>query len=156
MQKYIFFIVIVLMSSCEHYKEIHVTSLENVKIRSIEGKKIELELTVKANNPNFYGVKLKQLEGEMFAQNNLIGKVELVDPTKIKRKSENTYSIPVRLQLENGVLFRFVQLALRKHVDVQIKGVAKGSVFLISKTETFEFSKSIDGKFFNIQSLLNK
>jgi LEA14-like dessication related protein len=144
------------MFSCETYKEINVTSLENVKVKNIEGKTIDLELIVKTDNPNFYGVKLKKLEGEVYAQNYLIGTVKLIDATKIKRKSENNYSVPVRLQLENGILLRFVQLALKNKVQVKVKGFAKASVLLISKKEDFEFSKSIDGKFFNIQSLLNK
>ena len=145
-----------LFFSCETYKEIDVTSLENVKVKNIEGKIIDLELIVRANNHNFYGVKLKKLEGEVFAQNNLIGTVKLIDATKIKRKSENSYSVPVRIYLENGVLFRFVQLALKNKVEVKVKGFAKASVFLVSKKENFEFSKSIDGKFFNIKSLLTK
>jgi len=149
MNRYILFISIFLLFSCESYKEITLTSLDNVKV-----KNFEVLLTV--NNPNLYGVKIKALEGEFFAQNSLIGKVKLLDATKIKRKSENSYIVPLLLQLENGVLLRLVQLAMRENVEVKVKGFTKGKVFFINKKEDFEITKSIDGKFFNIKSLLRK
>lgn len=144
------------MFSCESYKEITLTSLDNVKVKNLERKEIHFEVLLTVNNPNLYGVKIKALEGEFFAQNSLIGKVKLLDATKIKRKSENSYIVPLLLQLENGVLLRLVQLAMRENVEVKVKGFTKGKVFFINKKEDFEITKSIDGKFFNIKSLLRK
>jgi len=151
-----FIAFIFLFSSCETAKEIDIVKFEDVRIKKIEGKELDLEVDLSINNLNFYGVKLKEIKGELFVQNKLIGNIVLNDKVKIKRKSTNRYAIPFHIHLEEGVLIRFVQFSLQKHVDIQLKGFAKGTVYAIPRKEIFEFNKAIDGRFFNIKNILGK
>lgn len=157
MKKLIFlFILLFTISSCESYKDIKLTKFEDVRVKKIDGKELDFEVDIYLENPNFYGIKVKDIKGELFVQNKLLGNVVLSDKVKIKRKSTNRYAIPLHIHLEEGVLIRFVQFALQKHVDIEFKGYAKGAIYGLPKTENFVFTKSIDGRFFNIKSLLGK
>ena len=152
----ILFGLLFIFSSCETYKDLKLAKLEDIRMKNIDGKEIDFEVDIYIENPNFYGIKVKDIKGELFVQNKLLGNVVLNDKVKIKRKSTNRYAIPLHIHLEEGVLIRFVQFALQKHVDIELKGFAKGTVFAIPKTENFVFNKSIDGRFFNIKALLGK
>lgn len=150
------FSLLLVFSSCEAYKDVKLAKFEDVRVKNIDGKEIDFEVDISLNNPNFYGIKVKDIKGELFVQNKLLGNVVLNNKVKIIRKSTNRYTIPLHIHLEEGVLIRFVQFALQKHVDLEFKGYAKGAVYGLPKTEKFAFNKSIEGRFFNIKSLLGK
>ena len=144
-----------LFASCEVYKDINVEAFENVKASKMEGREIDLNLFLRIENPNFYAVKLKQIGIALLVNDKTIGYLKLDKNRKIKRKSTNVYSFPVHLTLEEGILLKMVQFALQRKVEVHIKGKVKGSVYGINQTENVDIVKSIDGKFFNLKSLLN-
>lgn len=144
-----------LFTSCEVYKDINVEAFENVKVSKMDGREIDLELFLRVENPNFYAVKLKQIDIDLLVNDKTIGSLSLDKNRKIKRKSTKIYSFPVNLKLEEGILLKMVQFALQRKVEVNLKGKVKGSVFGINQTETVDVVKSIDGKFFNLKSLLN-
>jgi len=144
-----------LFTSCEVYKNINIEAFENLKVSKMEGREIDLELILRVENPNFYAVKLKDIAVSLFVNNKTIGNLKLNKNRKIKRKSTKIYSFPVHLKLEEGILLKMVQFALQRKVEVNLKGKVKGSVFGINQTETVDVVKSIDGKFFNLKSLLN-
>ena len=144
-----------LFTSCEVYKDINVEAFENVKVSKMDGREIDLELFLRVENPNFYAVKLKQIDIALLVNDKTIGSLSLDKNRKIKRKSTKIYSFPVHLKLEEGILLKMVQFALQRKVEVNLKGKVKGSVFGINQTETVDVVKSIDGKFFNLKSLLN-
>ncbi len=147
--------IMFLFTSCEVYKDINVEAFENLKVSKMDGREIDLELFLRVENPNFYAVKLKQIDIHLLVNDKTIGSLSLDKNRKIKRKSTKIYSFPVNLKLEEGILLKMVQFALQRKVEVNLKGKVKGSVFGINQTETVDVVKSIDGKFFNLKSLMS-
>jgi LEA14-like dessication related protein len=112
-------------------------------------------LGVKIENPNFVSIKVKPSVVDVFVNDELIGKAYLEENLKLIRKKEDTYFAKVRIDLEDGALFKFVKYAMKLKVQLRVKGVVKGSVFGIPKKVDIDQVKEIDGSTFKIGNLLN-
>lgn len=116
----------------------------NFKITSFEGQHIEAEFSVDCDNPNGFGFKVKKANLDVSVEDMVMGTVKLNKKIKVKRKSKNTYTIPVSLDLENGALFKLMKLAGKDKVTLRIQGKVRGSVYGFSKSMDVDQSKTID------------
>ena len=121
----------------------------------MENKKLVLKLGVKIENSNFVSIKVKPSVVDVYVNDELIGKAYLEENLKLIRKKEDTYFAKVRIDLEDGALFKFVKYAMKLKVQLRVKGVVKGSVFGIPKKVDIDQVKEIDGSTFKIGNLLN-
>lgn len=132
------------LSGCD-FDEPDVSNLSNFKLKKIEGKHIEAEFNVDCDNPNSFGFKMKKANIDVLIADQLMGKITLDDKIKIKRKSNNTYTVPVTFDLENGALIKLMQLSLKKEVVLQFVGKVRGSVCGFSKSMDVNETRTIDG-----------
>lgn len=146
------FSLIFLLTSCFEVEELDFNGIDGVKIEKIEKKSLDINLGVKVMNPNGFTLKVKSSEVDVYAEDILIGKASIDHKIKIIRKKENTYTIPIHVDLEDGVLLKFIKFALKDKVKVRIKGFVKGSVLGISKKILVDETKEIEGKNFKFDS----
>ena len=116
----------------------------NFRIKSFEGQHIEAEFTVDCDNPNGFGFKVKKANLNISVEDMEMGVVKLDKKIKIRRKSKNTYTVPVSVDLENGALFKLIKLAGKDKVTLRIQGKVRGSVYGISKSMDVDQTKTID------------
>lgn len=153
MQKIILIsITIFLLSSCFEVEDLEFNGIEEIKLDKIEKKALDIHLGVKVMNPNGFTVKVKSSEVDVYAEDIMVGKATVNQKIKIIRKKENTYTIPIHVDLEDGVLLKFIKFALKDKVKVRIKGYVKGSVLGISKKIAIDETKEIEGKNFKLDS----
>jgi LEA14-like dessication related protein len=129
--------------------------MDGVKVERMENKKLALKLGVKIENPNFFSIKVKPSVVDVFVNEELIGKAYLDESIKLIRKKEDTYFANVRIDLEDGALFKFVKYAMKLKVQLRVKGIVKGSALGIPKKVEINQLKEIDGSTFKIDNLLN-
>ncbi len=155
MKKWIGIIIIplLLLSACS-FEEPNFGEAGNFKLQKLDGSHIECAFDVQIDNPNAIGFKIKKVAADITLENQVVGLVKLNDKIKIKRKSKNTYTIPLVIDLESGALITLMKNAGKKEVPVTIKGIAKGSVLGISKKMEFSETKKVNPG--DLKSLLGK
>ncbi|MDH4473413.1 MAG: LEA type 2 family protein [Fluviicola sp.] len=130
-----------------------ISNIGGFKLKKLDGQRIEAEFSVDCDNPNGFGFKVKKANIDVSANDQILGNVSLDKKVKVKRKSKNTYTIPVIIELEDGALFKIMQLSLSGEVTVLFKGKVRGSVCGIGKSFEVNESKKIDASSLNLDGL---
>ena len=130
-----------------------ISNIGNFKLIKLDGQRIEAEFSVDCDNPNGFGFKVKKANIDVSANEVILGNVSLDKKVKVKRKSKNTYTIPVIIELEDGALFKIMQLSLSGEVNLLFKGKVRGSVCGIGKSIEVNETKKIDASSLNLDGL---
>ena len=146
------FFSIFLLSSCFEVKNLDFKGVDGIKLGKLEKKSLDLSLNVTVFNPNGFSIKVKSSDVDVFADDQLLGKAKVVDHVKIFRKKEDSYLVPIHIDLEDGVLLKLIKFALKDKVNIHLKGFIKGSVLGITKKITIDEMKEIEGKNFKFDS----
>ena len=146
-KKRIYFLAIIfLVSSCFDYDDIDFKGIDNFKMEKFEGQKISFSMDVVLENPNSFSVKIKPSVVDVYLDDNLIGKTYLDQKVKIIKRKENSYFVPLHVELEDGLLIKLMKLSLKDKVKLRLVGNIKGSIYGISKKVKIDESKEIDPK----------
>jgi LEA14-like dessication related protein len=152
----IFILSFFLISSCTLFQDLEINGMDGIKLGKIEGKKLTINFGVKVENPNAYAIKIKPSTVDLFIDEDLVGKLVLTQTIKINKKKEDTYMVPLQIELADGSLLKFFKYTFKDKVTLRIKGKIKGSIWGISKKITIDEVKEIEGKLFNLESLMGK
>lgn len=138
-----------LLVGCE-FSEPDLSNFGKFRLTKLQGQHVEAEFNVDCENKNGIGFKMKKADIDVLVDDQLLGKITMNKKIKVPRKSKNTYTVPLVIELEKGTLLKLLQLSMRKEVTVHFKGKIRGSVCGISKSFKVDETKSIDGKLFNM------
>lgn len=133
-------------SSCANFEEPEFISSDGLKMGKIEGKKISLTADVVVSNPNWFGVKIRPSNLDVYIENQYMGKVYLEKKVKMKAKQESTLSMDLRAELADGAMITALKYANKENVKVHLTGKVKGGVWLFSKKIAIDETKTISGK----------
>lgn len=146
-QKLVYFLVVIfLVSSCFEYDDVDFKGVENFKMGKFEGQNISFSMDVKLDNPNKFSIKIKPSVVDVFIDEQLIGKTYLDQKVKIVKRKENSYFVPLHVELEDGILMKLMKYSLKDKVKLRLVGKVKGSVYGISKKVKIDETKEIDPK----------
>jgi LEA14-like dessication related protein len=143
--------LLVTFGSCS-VKDPEFSNLRDVKLIKMDGGRIDLQFTVDCDNPNGFGFKVKRSKLDVSVDGDALGVIALDEKIKIKRKSRNSYTVPVTVDLEDGALFRMVKYTTRKEVTVKVEGKVRGSVCGISKTMNVNEVRTVEGKMLRMKA----
>ncbi len=146
----------IILNSCIQFQEVEFKNMEDVKIEKVEGRKISMLLSVKLFNPNVFSIKIKPSNVNLYIEDQLVGKINLNNKVKIIKRTENTYFVPLQIDMEEGALLKFLKYSFKEKIKIHIKGVVKGSVFGITKKIEVDEIQEIDGKLFKLGSFIGK
>ncbi len=146
--KKIFFISILTLvfSSCANFEEPEFISSNGVKMGGIEGKKISLTADIIVSNPNWFGIKIKPSNLDVYIENQYMGKIFLEKKVKMKAKQESALSMDLRAELADGAMITALKYANKENVKVHLIGKVKGGVWIFSKKIAIDETKTISGK----------
>jgi LEA14-like dessication related protein len=135
----------VLLSSCE-FKDIELREFQDVEVSQIDKGKIEGTITVLLNNPNSFGVTVKEADFTIFAGKTEIGTAHLGQALKIEANEEKSY--PVKLEGDakdvlSGGISAVVGMLFGNDPKVVLKGEIKAKSFLISRTIPIEMETDL-------------
>jgi len=132
--KKIFFLCVLLIavSSCE-FDEPVVSGYSNFKFGKLEGKTLNVSFDATVDNDNGYGFKIKRGKLTVSVNDLEIGDIDLNKKIKIKRKSEHVYTVPLKLSLSDGALFRIAKLVSAEKFELKLDGTVRGSVMGFGK-----------------------
>ena len=76
---------LMLMGSCNLYKEVEVTELTQVQIGDISEEGVQVEIHMQVKNPNGYSVALTKSQVDVCIEGNRLGELELAEKIKIQK-----------------------------------------------------------------------
>ena len=136
-------------TSCE-FDEPDFSDVSNFKFKELKGNQLDFSFDVKVENTNSVGFKVKNGKVDVTGNGLELGTITLNEKIKVKRKSENTYTVPLTLDLTNGGLFRIIKLASDDEVELKLDGKVRGKVLGFGKSIDIHETKKIDGSLFKI------
>ena len=139
-------ILFLIVTSCANFEEPEFISSNGVKMGGIEGKKISLTADIVVSNPNWFVIKIKPSNLDVYIENQYMGKIYLEKKVKMKAKKESTLSMELRAELADGAMITALKYANKENVKVHITGKVKGGVWIFSKKIAIDETKSISGK----------
>ncbi|MNU96095.1 Late embryogenesis abundant protein [compost metagenome] len=131
--------LLVAISSCK-FVEPEVSGYSNFKFGKLEGKTLHVSFDATVDNPNGYGFKVKKGKLNVSINNLELGVIDLDKKIKVKRKSENVYTVPLQLSLSDGALFRIPKLLNAEKFELKLDGTVRGSIMGFGKN--FEVHKT--------------
>lgn len=120
------------VSSCK-FIEPEVSGYSNFRFGKLEGKTLNVSFDATVNNENGYGFKIKNGKLAVSINDLELGIIDLDKKIKVKRKSENVYTIPLQLSLSDGALFRIAKLVNANKFELKLDGKVRGSVMGFGK-----------------------
>jgi LEA14-like dessication related protein len=139
-------ILFLIVTSCANFEEPEFISSDGVKMGEMEGKKISLTADVKVSNPNWFSIKIKPSNLDVYIENQYMGKIYLEKKVKMKAKKESTLSMELRAELADGAMITALKYANKENVKVHLIGKVKGGVWIFSKKIAIDETKTISGK----------
>jgi len=137
------FSFVLLVSSCAVTAP-EIRGGESFNIEKIEGNKVNLNVGANIYNGNWFGIRVKPSNLELFLNDDFLGTVRLDKKVKLKRKSETAIDANLTATLENGAMGKAMRSALGGGLNVRMKGRVKAGVFIFSKKIDFDETKKID------------
>lgn len=154
MKKILFLCALVItVSSCE-FLEPEVSGYSNFKFGKLEGKTLNVSFDATVDNENSYGFKIKKGKLNVSVNNLEIGVIDLDKKIKIKRKSENVYTVPLQLSLSDGALFRIAKLIDDDKFELKLDGKVRGSVMGFGKNFDVHETRSLSSGDIKFDGLL--
>lgn len=135
--------VVGIVSSCS-YDDVELRGVENFDIERIDVKGAEVTGQIKIENPNNYSIKVTSSDADLFLNKTYGGKANLMAPILIPANFNGTVEAKIRADFDKGgasILPIMLSAALKKSVQVDIKGTLKARSFLISQKIDFEVSE---------------
>lgn len=138
--------ILLLLNSCATFQEPEFLGLTNYKLGQISGRELKFHIEAKVSNPNWYTIKIKPSDLEVYVEDQLMGTVRLDKTLKIKGKSESDLIIDLNGLLADGAMITAVRYMNKEEVRVNIKGKVKGGVFIFSKKFEVDETRSVNGR----------
>lgn len=145
--------LLVAVTSCE-FIEPEVSGYSNFKFGKLEGKTLHVSFDATVDNANGYGFKVKKGKLNVSINNLELGVIDLDKKIKVKRKSENVYTVPLQLSLSDGALFRIPKLLKADKFELKLDGTVRGSVMGFGKNFEVHETRSLSSGDIKFDGLL--
>lgn len=154
MKQILFICALVLAVSSCNFIEPEVSAYSNFKFGKLEGKTLNVSFDATVNNENGYGFKVKKGKLTVSVNNLELGVIDLNKKIKVRRKSENVYTIPLQLSLSDGALFKLPKLLNADKFELKLDGNVRGSVWGFGKNFEVHETRSLSSGDIKFDGLL--
>lgn len=123
---------LLILSSCGKFKDPEFRGVKNLSVSQFNFKDPTLDLELDYFNPNKSGLKIKQAEGDAWADDQYLGHFTM--DTLIRISGQSDFSLPVKFKADMKILLKnsFTSL-LGKETTLKVEGrarVGKGIIFI--------------------------
>lgn len=124
--------------SCKKPQGFDYRDVRNMRVEKLGFEKTALAMDLVYFNPNNFGVTLKNVDCDIFVNNNFLGHYKLDTIMKIEKRSE--FSLPSKFQIEMKNIYKnALSVLLSKEIDLNVKGTSKVSKFGININVPFDY-----------------
>ncbi len=123
---FLFFVLatLIIATACNKPQGFDYRDVRNIKIEKLGFDKTSLYMELVYFNPNNFGVTLKNVDCDIFINNNFLGHYALDTSFKIEKRSE--FVLPSRIAIDMKNIYKnALSVIFNKEVDVNVKGTAR-------------------------------
>lgn len=131
--------------SCKTYKNVQepeFRDIQNVKMIDVGLLQSKAGAELIYYNPNNFNIVLSSARGDVYIDNQYIGRFELEDQVTVKKRSE--FIIPAILKLDNISAIKQRDIYKKKQVLIRIEGMARLTKTGFSKEIPIKYEKLED------------
>lgn len=147
------FIIILLaggMHSCIPFKPVEVTEISSVNFEKASITSPQIDVTLKIKNPNFYKIKVKDINLEGFVSGQSLGRVGVdTKDVFIPKKSEEKYTITLKADVAK-VLAALPSVMFTQSAIVGLKGNIEVKALLFKKKVPIDIKEKVSAKDLNL------
>lgn len=141
---FIILFITIFFTSCKEYKDITVTSVDSFYLNKITTEKIEAEINLKINNPNYVGFSIYPSEFEVIFSGIRLGKAKLDKRIHIDGKVEKIYTFKLNSKIADmNPLDALRLLNLDNIGKIEVKGELKAGKFYLKKRIPVNYSDKV-------------
>lgn len=132
----------ILLASCKTYKNVQepeFRDIQNVRMIDIGLLQSKAGAELIYYNPNNFNVVLSSARGDVYIDNQYIGRFELEDQVSVKKKSE--FIISTILKVDNISAIKQHEIYKKKEVMIRIDGIARLTKSGFSKEILIKYEK---------------
>jgi LEA14-like dessication related protein len=138
--------IICLFSGCKSYEQVTVKEPEQVAIQSATLNNMNLLVKMPIHNPNFYPIKVKRLQANVYINQNAVGKIKNNETIKIPANSDKVHEVEININyseiFDSG--FSLMAILRANQFKLQLDGSLTIKSFLVKKEVQFKKSKAIE------------
>lgn len=117
-------VLIVIFVGCKQPQSFDYRDVRNIRIEKLGFDQTSLYMELVYFNPNGFGVTLKNVNCDIFINNNFLGHYSLDTSFKIEKRSE--FILPSRVAVDMKNIYKnALSMVLNKDVEVNVKGTAR-------------------------------
>ena len=125
--------------------------LETWKVNSVTPSEVSLTNQVVFYNPNkFGGIRLQDLNLEVYANDKKIGYVQNPENAKTQISGTSEFSVPISVTLKTmdvlGGIGNIIGIALGNSIDIRVKGVVVAGAFMLKKEIPIDYKQPVSIK----------
>ncbi len=146
MNRILFFVLTVFLSSCQWWQDIEVLRVEGLSDVAISLDGMEGEVKVVLHNPNGFQIQAQGVDVAIYVGDDRIGSVSLPDKQVLSARSEST--LILNLETDQGALKSILQNQLLQFIggnaiEIRAEGTVRGRAFGLNVTFPIESSEQI-------------
>jgi len=129
---FLIILISIVLLSCRSIKEPIYNGIDDLRINKIDLNESVLSINLKCFNPNKWGLKLKEAEGDAWLAGNFLGHFKM--DTLIHISGNSDFNIPVNLVVNMKDVYKNAfNVILNPEVIIKVEGTArfgKGGIFI--------------------------
>ena len=149
----VFVSIIIFLSSCSSFKEPNIKGSDDFKLTQFEGKKITFSLTLAIENNNWYALKIKPSNVDLYLEDKLIGNLHLLNKVTIPAKKTTELIVPARIEFVDGAMISLFKIISKDQVAVRLNGKVKGGVLFVYKNFSVDEKWNVPTNFLKLDKL---
>lgn len=129
-------LLIMATTSCFQYKEVEMEGVEDVRIKNLSAKGVEIEVDMKIKNPNNYKISIVDSDLDIYLKKKKMGNAIIQNKIVLPKKSSKVHTIMIKGDLKGmdlASLLGLVGIFGGGSLDVQMKGFIKAKAKGIAK-----------------------
>lgn len=145
--------IVIFLSSCSSFKEPIIKGSDDFQLTQFEGKKISFSLALAIENNNWYALKIKPSNVDLYLEDKLIGKLHLLEKVTIPAKKTTELVVPARIELVDGAMISLFKIISKDQVAVRLNGKVKGGVLFVYKNFQVDEKWNVPTNFLKLDKL---
>jgi LEA14-like dessication related protein len=137
--------LIILLGGCRSFQPVEVGRPGDLKVASLSGSKVNLEISVPIKNPNIYKITVTRIQADAYINNTKAGKITSNDKIRLEARSDKVHNLKLGIDFSNllGSDLNVLDIMRENRVDLSIDGTLTTRSFLYSKEVPFKQERSL-------------
>ena len=133
--KSVYFLFLLLLSSCGRYNEITVGEIHGITINGFEENALVVTLSVPVGNPTLHRITLTDFDTRLYMNSQYVGKITSVYPIILPPRSEIQHDLVVHVRMANfiGTAIGLMNLKKGQEVNFRLEGTITARTILMKR-----------------------